>query len=184
MSRVDLIDRYFDWLKKLVSNDHRAKRGSYRKLFVKLFDTDFVYFMDSDGNRAEDGTDLRYRFSVERKIDYRIMDDVLNDKPCSVLEMMVALAIRCEDVMSDLVYGDRTAYWFWGMVENLNLLQLRDSAFDEVEFDNVIARFHEHRYSPNGEGGLFTVRHPRNDMRDTDIWYQKSWYLAELLDYK
>jgi hypothetical protein len=36
-------------------------------------------------------------------------------------------------------------------------------------------------YSPNGYGGLFTVESPRQDMRNTEIWYQCMWHLEELI---
>ena len=38
----------------------------------------------------------------------------LDNKTCSVLEMMIALAIRCEEhIMDDPDVGNRTGQWFW-----------------------------------------------------------------------
>ena len=57
MTRDELINRYFDWMYQLVVDDRYSK--SYRKLFVRLHDTEFTYMIPMDGNRAEDGIDLR-----------------------------------------------------------------------------------------------------------------------------
>ena len=59
------------------------------------------------------GVGLRYRYSIYLKRDDVI--DILNE-PCSVLEMILALAIRCEDtIMANVRYGDRTTQWFWSI---------------------------------------------------------------------
>ena len=64
MTRDELIDQYFDWMYQLVVDD-RYSNKSYRKLFSRLYDTEFTYTIPMDGNRAEDGIDLRYRFGRE-----------------------------------------------------------------------------------------------------------------------
>ena len=58
MTRDELIDQYFDWVYQLVVDD-RYSNKSYRKLFARLYDTEFTYTIPMDGNRAEDGIDLR-----------------------------------------------------------------------------------------------------------------------------
>ena len=63
MTRDELIDQYFDWMYQLVVDD-RYSNKSYRKLFARLYDTEFTYTIPMDGNRAEDGIDLRYRFGT------------------------------------------------------------------------------------------------------------------------
>lgn len=63
MTRNELIDQYFDWMYQLVVDNRYSK--SYRKLFARLHDTEFTYTIPMDGNRAEDGIDLRYRFGRE-----------------------------------------------------------------------------------------------------------------------
>lgn len=60
MTRDELIDQYFDWMYQLVVDD-RYSNKSYRKLFARLYDTEFTYTIPMDGNRGEDGIDLRYR---------------------------------------------------------------------------------------------------------------------------
>ena len=96
--------------------------------------------------------------------------------------MMVALAIRCEEhIMGDQDIGDRTGLWFWGMIENLGLLSMTDTAFNKRRVDEIIDIFLNREYKRNGEGGLFTVKNHRDDLRTVEIWYQLMWYLNEIM---
>ena len=108
MTPDELKNTYFEWMYQLVCNDKYTKRLSYRKLLMFLYDVPFAYTIPMDANRAEDGTDLRYRFGFENSYDPRLITDAIDDKPCSVLEMMVALCIRCESIMEDAEHDDRT----------------------------------------------------------------------------
>lgn len=178
MNRNELINRYFDWMYQLVVDDRYSE--SYHKLFSKLFDTDFTYTIPMDGNRAEDGIDLRYRFGHECLYPDSMIACLLDDRPCSILEMMIALALRCEEhIMDDPEIGDRTGKWFWIMLDNLGLGSMTDENYDPILVNDIIHRFLSHEYCRNGEGGLFTISNPPHDMRNTDIWYQMNWYLSE-----
>lgn len=172
-------DEYFEWLCELVDIKRFAKQVSYRKLLIRLFDTEFTWFVPYDDNRADDGIQLRRRFSLVRA-DPNLANYISG--PCSVLEMMVALALRCEEcIMDDAQYGNRTGQWFWGMIHNLGLSPMTDSSFDRDFVDDVITRFLNREYEPNGKGGLFTVRHCEYDLRTVEIWRQLSWYLVSIM---
>jgi hypothetical protein len=179
MIRDNIEQAYFEWMCDLVCDRRYANQITYEKLLRFLHDTEFVYFIPKDENRAEDGIDLRYRFAIHH--DYEDIDYCL-DGPCSVLEMMVALAIRCEEsIMDDPGRGDRTGQWFWGMVSNLGLGSMIDSRFDRQYVEEVVDRFLNRDYEPNGKGGLFTVRHCNRDLRTVEIWYQLCWYLDNIV---
>lgn len=181
MTKDELNNAYFEWMYQLVC-DERDSEMSYRKLLYLLHDMDFNYTIPMDGNRAEDGTDLRYRFGYENAYDGPIIAAYLDDRPCSVLEMMVALAIRCEEhIMCDPDIGDRTGQWFWNMIDNLGLGDMNDEGFYKNYAERVIQKFLNREYKRNGEGGLFTVKHYRKDLRLVEIWYQMCWYLDENL---
>lgn len=178
----ELVNEYFDWMYDLVTSEKRSRRGSYRKLLARLHNLDFTYMIGMDGNRAEDGIELRYRFGAENDIRDPIVAALLDDRPCSVLEMIVALSIRCEEhIMDDPDIGNRTGQWFWGMIDNLGLSGMTDDRFDKAYTDEVIHRFLTRRYERNGEGGLFTV-HGKGDLRSVEIWYQAMWYLNDILE--
>lgn len=182
MSRDELNNLYFEWMYQLVSNDKRyTKHLSYSKLLYLLHNTNFIYLMDMDGNRYEDGIDLRYRFAYEQGIDNREVADALDNKPCSVLEMMIALSIRIEEsIMNDPDIGDRTGQWFWGMIVSLGLGMMNDSNFRKNEAIDILDRFLSREYERNGKGGLFTTKYGYRDMRDIEIWYQANLYLNEI----
>ena len=181
MVRDDVLNEYFDWMCKLVSDKQYIGDRSYRKLLSKLHNIPFIYTIDMDGNRAADGIDLRYRFGYERNYEDYIIASFLDDKPCSVLEMIVALALRCETIMEDPDYGDRTGEWFWGMIESLGLESMDDTNFNRDYVDDVIDIFLSRGYGRDGRGGLFTIKHPKRDLRTVEIWYQMNWYLDSIL---
>lgn len=182
MTRQQLVvNDYFEWLYDKVCKNRFPERITYRKLLMALHDIDFRYSIRKDGNREEDGFNLRYRFA--NKYYYEDVADTLIflDRPCSVLEMMVALAVRAEeDIMDDPSIGDRTGQWFWGMIVNLGLGGMSDDRFDRRIVDISIDRMLDREYEPNGKGGLFTVKHRNEDMRDVEIWYQLNWYLDSI----
>lgn len=182
MNHHDIVDDYFEWLLDKVSDEGRKGPLSFRKLLTRLHEIEFRYLIPKDHNRAEDGADLRYRFALEFPEEYQ--DDILYilDGPCTVLEMMVALAIRCEEgIMDDPNIGDRTAQWFWGMIVSIGLGGMFDSEYDSRIVDYKIERFLEREYEPNGKGGLFTIRNCDRDLRGVEIWIQMMWYLDTLM---
>lgn len=181
MTRNNIPNKYFNWMYGLVCNGRYNEGQPYRRLLTHLHDREFHYILDMDENRAADGVDLRYRFAYENNYDYAAIARYLDTRECSVLEMMVALAIRCEDDnMGDPDIGNRTGQWFFVMLESLGLKTMTDDIFNEQYVDDVIDCFLERRYKRNGEGGLFTISNPCRDMRTAEIWYQMSWYLDEL----
>jgi hypothetical protein len=181
MLRDRIKNEYFEWLLGMARTTRYSDGVSFTKLLRLLHDIEFEYVMVKDRNRAEDGIDLRYRFAYE-------YDGIENAEryltgPCSMLEMMVALAIRCEeDMMEDTRYGDRTGQWFWGMIVSLGLGGMTDSRFDESFIRETIDRFLDRKYAPNGKGGLFTIRDHSVDMRKVEIWTQLLWYLDVFRD--
>ena len=173
-------DEYFEWLCELIDERRYSNRVSYRKLLAYLHDTEFRYVIHKDQNRADDGIELRYRFAC----DYADVEDVERylDGPCSVLEMMIALSIHCEEhIMDDPCYGDRTGQWFWGMITNLGLGSMINSRFDEEYVKYVVDRFMDRDYEPDGKGGLFTIPDCEIDLRTVEIFYQLCWYLDGII---
>lgn len=170
---------YFEWLYRLVCENRYDGTISYRKLLTYLHNADFRYSIAMDENRAEDGLDLRHRFACE----YTYEDDaeLYLEGPCSVLEMIIALAIRCEETyMDDANIGDRTAQWFWKMITNLGLGSMYDTRFDSRFVYETVERFLNRDYEPDGIGGLFIVKNCDCDLRTVEIWHQLCWYLNSI----
>ena len=182
MTRDEVNFEYFEWMCDLVCDEENLEKVTYHQLMRRLHEIDFEYTIAMDGNRAADGTDLRYRFAYEKSYSGPIIAAYLDDRPCSVLEMMIALSIRCEEhIMYDPDEGNRTGQWFWNMVVSLGLGGMTDEKFNPKYVDMVIHRFLARNYKPNGEGGLFTVHNTRRDLRTIEIWYQMCAYLDEIV---
>lgn len=176
-SRENQNDGYLGWIYDLVCGDRFPPSMSYRKLLWMLNDMEFVYSIPRDVNRAKDGISLRDRYYRHREYDG---EHIVG--PCSVLEMMVALAIRCEEnIMDDPAMGNRTGQWFWEMIGNLGLRSMTDSRFDPEYVAMSIDRFLNHEYEPDGTGGLFRIKNCDRDMRRVEIWYQLCWYLDSIV---
>ena len=176
----DINNEYFEWMCGLVCDKPTSKYISYRILMSYLHNKVFRYSIPRDSNREADGIDLRYRFAYFNG--YEEVPRCLEDRPCSVLEMMIALAVRCEEsIMDDPDVGDRTGQWFWGMIKNLGLGSMTDAKFDEEYAESVIERFLNREYEPDGRGGLFRIRNCEEDLRDVEIWYQMCWYLDTIV---
>lgn len=176
MTEGRMRERYFEWICRAVGG-----MEGHLKLLRLLHGTEFRYSIPMDGNREEDGIELRYRFGREKGYAEQKVASVLDCRPCSVLEMMAALAIRCErDIMGKPDGIDRTGEWFWGMVDSLGLGGMDDGSFDEGQAADVIERFLSRGYSRDGRGGLFTIKGCGRDLREVEIWYQMLWYLDSL----
>ena len=160
---------YFEWLYEIVCNGRFEGAISYRQLLIFLHDTEFIYFVPYDENRAAEGVALRYRYCLLHECEH--LESYLTG-PCSVLEMLVALAIHAENIMDDPTKGDRTSQWFWSMITNLGLGSMSDGNFNEWLVNDVITRFLERDYDSDGRGGLFTVKNWNRDMRTAEIWHQ------------
>lgn len=178
MTRDKICNLYFEWLSKFV-DEGKTPRTSYRKILMFLHSAEFRYTISNDSNRAEDGMKLRDRFVAEKG--YENLIGYL-EGPCSVLEMMVALAIRCEvHIMDDSEYGDRTRQWFWGMMVNMGLGNMTDDNFDKGLAYEKVNNMLDRNYSTDGKGGLFRVKNCRLDMRAVEIWYQANWYFSTIV---
>ena len=161
-------DRYFDWL--IAKIDHRRRALDYIEALHYLYERDFESLLSHDDNRASDGLYLRYEFNGKES----------NDQRCSCLEMLVALAVRCEkDIMGDPRESDKSWKWFWIMFENLGFGRMSDGRFDEAEADRILERFLGRKYRKDGKGGLFPLKYPDEDQRKVEIWYQMCAYLNE-----
>lgn len=178
MIRNEIKNEYFDWMYGMV-----CESPSYRKLLHFLHDTEFSYRLPMDGNRYEDGVNLRYRFGYEMDHDSSFISDCLDDGPCSVLEMLIALSLRIEEhIMDDPEIGNRLPEWFWSMIENLGLINMTDDLFHEEIALETINTFLNNEYEPDGDGGLFFIPNAVRDLRNVEIWYQACWYLNSLAE--
>lgn len=147
-----------------------------------LYKKPFTYSIELDENRMFDGLELRTQYADTCKYE---LDDVFFNRPCSVLEMMIALAIQAEvHIMDNPEFGDRTHIWFWEMISSLGLSDQTNTAYNQTYTDDVINRFLNRKYAASGKGGLFTIPKCKHDLRTVEIWYQMNWYMTWYLKQK
>lgn len=164
---------YFKWLySKVAAVASPTPSSTYWKLFRNLHEFEFVWLLNGDDNRAEDGLELRNEFLLLSGISrHRAWDHI----GCSVLEMLIAFSRRAE-FMTEVPSRD----WFWIFMVNLGLNNLHDASTRiSKKATDAIYRFVWRTYSPTGYGGLFPLEHGKDDERKVEIWYQFCAYVAE-----
>lgn len=184
MNTSILAEDYYIWLLSFIESDD-YKTSDYSLLLNKLFETEFYSIINYDDNRISDGYSLRDKYAEKEHIHLYYLADELPEY-CSVLEVMIALAMRMEfDIMADDKYGDRTPLWFWTMVESLGLEDEYDRRYDDVYVTEVLDIFLERKYRKDGKGSLFWIKNMGQklgqfDARGTEIWYQMNYFLNEI----
>lgn len=162
---------YYLWLCGLVIDD-----DDYDKLLENLYGRTFLHSIPNDENRASEGIQLRTRFCKDLNIDYN-PDDFIQG--CSMLELIIALAYRCEYIMSDFSGEFAMRDWFWRILSNVRLNVFDDELYDESKVDVIINKIIDRSYNRNGEGGLFPLKSSKKDQRRVELWYQMNSYLME-----
>lgn len=160
-------DLYFNWLCAKVMYDEPGRSVDLLKI---LHGTEFQWLLHGDQNREEDGKALRRHFVRETQLGHP--DPAL---PCSVLEMMIALAVRAE-FQTDIPVKD----WFWTMMRNLKIDEFRVVRPSDIPYINgALYKLVHRRYDSWGIGGLWPLTRPIQDQREVEIWYQLCAYLEE-----
>lgn len=171
---------YFEWLTEHVNfNNGRPGGRTYVDLMGQLHSKEFVWIVPNDDNRLEDAVALRHEFLHDAGITNYPEEFVLNEPPLSVLEVIISLSRRCAFADD----GD-ARNWAWKLIENLELSGLSDpvSRRKQDVIDDILDRFIWRQYETDGRGGLFPLKHPENNQREIELWYQMNAYLDELLE--
>lgn len=170
---------YFDWLVLTIAPDYFQREG-YSELLFFLYYTEFYWVVRRDRNRAEDGLDLRERYEHETGLYCDLYG------PCNVLEMLVALAIRCENdlmYMYDPELGNQTSRWFWMFLENLGLLKFDDGNFEPDEISDILFNFMDRNYGFHGEFCAFSddldAENYDPEFEKIELAYQMNYYIKE-----
>lgn len=172
---------YFEWmLGRVCSSGHKAKK--YTHLFEVLHSRMFKCSIALDENRESDGEDLRYRFGYENDLDQARVAYYLDHGTASVLEVLVAMAMRMDDIM----YDESPERWFWDMMESMDLIRWDNRHMDsdiyaEEQINENIDIFLNREFDPvTGEGSPFTVKNNRGqNLREVEFWCLAMWHLTE-----
>jgi hypothetical protein len=168
---------YFTWLTDRIDfNFGRSNGKAYVDLMCILHSTEFVWVVPNDDNRVEDAAALRQQFLDETGITAPPRD-FLQDRPFSVLEVLLGLSSRCA-----FNGGGTPPNWAWRLIENLDLHNMSDpvTTRKHEKITDILETLIYRTYEPDGSGGFFPLTHPRDDQRKVEIWYQMNAYLDEL----
>lgn len=171
---------YIHWLCDKVGIHSFDERTSI--LINALQEKGFYWTVPNDDNRGLDGLELRREFADLNNFD----PDAIFEGPCTMLEMLIALAKRCDYIMSDLDNEDHTARWFWEMLENVGLDMKSLNSYEEDYtidlIDKILDRILDRTYGASGRHGLFPLNEPERDQREVEIWYQMQAYFNDHYD--
>lgn len=175
MTGEPLDEPYLRWLYSQVGNVRlRSPSRTHWTLLQRLFSKEFVWLIPNDDNRLEDGRDLRIEFVDEYFQDDDI-DPMWLELGCSMLEMLIALCRRLNFEDDCLTVAE----WFWELIHNLKLKTTDSDCNHEETVSAILDEVIWRTYREDGLGGLFPLKHPKEDQRDVEIWYQLSAYLLE-----
>ncbi len=178
-------EQYFNWIINTIFDDFDLL-NSYFGLLVELNNITFEYSIAKDANRQKDAQDFRYIFGDANGYPETYIAMELDIQPPTLLEVIAALINRVQDnILCDFEHGIKNQDIFIDMLRSLHIDDLCDrrylSSDDMYQLQDSINRLYNRDYSYYGEGGLFTVQNPQEDMRRTEIWFQFMWYLNEKL---
>lgn len=177
---VEFSEPYTNWL---IGHIEGFKKGElnytyeHSQMLIKLLYTPFdIIKMKRDEDRIKDGLYLRECYISEFKTE----KEEAFENDCSVLEVLVALAIRMEnDILSSAKYGPRAHVWFWMMIQTMHLDDVKNEDFDEEKVVKIVVKMMERKYEKDGNGGLFFIPECQKDMRKIDIWHQMNDWVSE-----
>ena len=176
---------YFLWLCDLAGLD--PPQGlSFLSLASLLFRTEYYSVLGNDDNRGADGKKLRFYFCNQSGLKQSEVIPEL-DGPCSVLEMLVGLAVRIDEWLTgELFTGEKSEGvrgWAWVMIRNLGLDKYDDRSFImpgvEDRVGDIVRFFLDRKYGPDGVGGMFPLTSCDKNMHKIEIWAQFNEYLKE-----
>lgn len=171
-------DPYFSYISDLAL---KRDRGNYKKLLIALHSFPFEYILDLDENREIDGLELRMEYIRSHSHFKYDLENLYFERPCSVLEMMVALSKRCHDTILNPEDGkERTNELFSLMLTNMGLIDCTDENYNQSKINKAVMRMLNRTYTAEGDGGLFYIPGIKDDMRKVELWYQAMWYIDSI----
>lgn len=177
---VVVSEDYKKWLLSIISDSY-LDFNRYSLVIDFLFTSEFRFTNNLDSNRAFDGSDLRISYCRDKNLPASSYDSINNTYHCSILEMMIGLANRCDTtIMWDDDIGPQAGRWFDVMMESSGLTELDNKHFSQKKAIKIINRIYNRTFDPDGLGGLFYVPGTKQDLRKTEIWYQMHEYLRHL----
>lgn len=163
---------YLEWLRGIVG---RSGDALNRQEAEFLMDKPFTPILDMDENRKVDGLVLRDIYEAETG-----KDSGMEGKPCTMLEMIIALARHMFSIMDGWIPDENNTIgrWFHEMLDNLEKPRRR-STWDAYRWDDAMETILNRTFDRNGRGGLFPRACCHEDQRKVELWDQMNGYLLD-----
>lgn len=176
---MDFRKAYFDWLYEQLTKESGLL--SFRYVCDAAHQIVFNESVPNDDNRAAEGQELRFEFCRIRNIQLPADRREVTAYPATLLEVLVALCRHADHMSTPSIYE-----WFEKMLVNLDLFRYEDDAVGPRELSRIRRVLHmmnNRTYKWNGEGSLFPLKIPTNDMRKVELWFQMAAYMTENMLY-
>lgn len=175
MREEQLVALYHAWQVYTV-----AQMPQYESLFEMLDDIVYAFSNPSDGNRYEDGVGLRYKFAYDNTINYAEVAALLDTKPCTVLEMILAIACKMENMVEQPSFPyEFVPKYLNVMLRNLEIATMTNDNINKAYVEFAINKFINRLYDPiTGRGSLFPNVSNLPNYNHRDIWSQCMHYLT------
>lgn len=167
-----------DYLQYLIWRGGLQKMTRYARLFEILHRIQFTWIIERDDNREEDGINLRDDYIIPREYSVE-EDEAFYAHWCSVLEMLIGLAIRVDDEFIGDPAEDHPEEFFKEMIYNLGFREYKGEWYSENDVIRIVRRWLDRMFSHNGVGSPFPVRNDPRDQRKLEIWDQMISYINE-----
>lgn len=173
-----LVDDYVYFLYRIVKNGGE----NHRKLCVELFKNRFFITRSApkrDIDREKDGLELRKEWPNDS------LDGEFHIIPCTMLEMIIGISKRMSEQLMDEGGEDKTAQYFWEIMENLGLTCMDDDNFGwetglaQKKIAKTCEILCKRQYNPDGTGGgMFPMPGLLGiNQKKMEIWYQMQEYI-------
>lgn len=158
---------YYEWL---IDQIDTPRHKSYKDLFERMHNFEFVWFVPNDDNRVQDALDLRLEFIEE-------FPGPLDLAGATFLEVLVSLSRRVA-----FLAGGSERVWAWKLIKNLHLHKMTDplGAPQAQRVDDILYAVVWRTYERNGNGGFFPMKNSLEDQTQVEIWYQLNAYVIEM----
>ena len=165
---------YFEWL---VNTVDIGEHEDMLPVLSYLFKKDYIWYKDLDGTQAMNGVALRKKYANEFCPE---IDGDFKSKPCSVLEILVALSLAVEDDICGEPGEEDPGRWFWEWLENLGIDErCTGKGYSKDYLDQCIDDWLEGDITKNGKRSPFPVKRKGVDIRKKTLWMQCMAYVNE-----
>lgn len=167
-----------DYMRFLILRANLQQFKDLEKIFKLLHNISFSYVLYRDNNRAEDGVALRKIYLENNYLADHLLK-MFQNRECSVLEMLIGLAIRVDNEYIGDPGEEHPEYFFIEMIENLGLCRLKQGPHMNRVVYTIAKTWMDRKFKRNGQGSPFPVKYDDRDQRELEIWDQMNSYVNE-----